>query len=357
MKTGRSKQFSVIDLFSGCGGSAEGFRRKGFEVKAAVDSNPIACESFRSNFPGSYVFSRSIVGLTGKEIMEMGNISDPDTTVILACPPCQGFSAARRVSQRENDGRNQLIFEFVRLVEEIRPVAFVMENVPGMVGPIGKEIFDRAMDRLKKVGYGSIVHDIFQVIDYGVPQKRKRLVVFGTRDSNVHLHLPIKTHGKTDEGLLPYSTVRQTLHDLPKLKAGEKSKQDPLHISSRLSSTNLERMHYTRHDGGDRSTWPDNLVNPCHRGKKVHPDTYTRMWWDHPSPTITGGCTMISKGRFAHPEQDRGISLREAARLQTFPDGFVFKGNFGQIALQIGNAVPVKFAECVAGTLADCLNQ
>lgn len=347
----KRNKYSVIDLFSGCGGSAEGFRRAGFNVKAAVDSNTTASESFRANFPDAYVFSDRIENISGKEIMNKGKISDPDTTVILSCPPCQGFSSARRVSQRMTDDRNKLVYEFVRMVEEIKPIAFVMENVPGMVGPMGKKLFDKAIGRLKKAGYTKIIYDVFQVIEYGVPQKRKRLVVIGTRNNSINLQFPQKTHGEKENGKHQYVTVRQAISDLPKLKAGEKSHKDPLHVSSGLSDMNMERLLNTKPDGGDRSTWPKRLILPCHRDKDVHPDTYCRMWWDRPSPTITGGSMMISKGRFGHPVQNRGISLREAARLQTFPDTYIFKGNNGQIALQIGNAVPVAFAEKIAGSL------
>lgn len=348
-------QYSIIDLFSGCGGSAEGFREANFKISAAVDSNPAACNSFRANFPQASVFSRSIVGLSGKEIKEKGEISEPDKTIILACPPCQGFSLARRVNQRSKDNRNRLIFEFVRLVEEIKPIAFVMENVPGLVGPLGKRIFEKALSRLQTAGYRNIIYDVFQVIDYGIPQTRKRLVVLGTRNDDIELKFPKKTHGKPGNGKLPYVTVKQKISDLPILKAGEKNEIDPLHKSARLSETNLERMSFTKHDGGDRSTWPTRLRLNCHKGKHIHPDTYNRIFWDLPSPTITGGFPFISKGRFGHPEQSRGLSLREAARLQTFPDKFIFWGNFGQIALQIGNAVPVEFAKQIALSLRDSL--
>lgn len=247
-----------------------------------------------------------------------------------------------------------LIGEFVRLLEEIRPFAFVMENVPGLARGIGKNIFTQTLSKIHSLGYYT-VHGIVDAADYGVPQKRKRLVLIGTNASDIRIKFPGPTNAdpSISGSLKPWVTVRDSISDLPKIKAGEKHSKDPLHASASLSETNLKRMNKTPHDGGDRFSWPDDLILECHKKVNGYKDIYGRMWWDRPSPTMTGGCAMISKGRFGHPEQNRSISLREAARLQTFPDKFVFKGNFGDIAKQIGNAVPPVLAQRIADSLLE----
>lgn len=345
----------VIDLFAGCGGSARGFRDAGFEIKVAVDIDKMATETFKTNFPEATVFNSDINYVTGNEILKQAGLRTGSETVVIACPPCQGFSSARRNSQRKTDPRNMLIEEFVRLLEEIRPFAFVMENVPGLARGIGKYIFTQTLTKIHSLGYFT-VHGIVDAADYGVPQKRKRLVLIGTNAPDIRIKFPLSTNQNPENEnntLKPWITVRDTIADLPRIKAGEKNPADQLHASASLSETNLKRMAKTPHNGGSRDSWPDELILECHKRVNGYKDIYGRMRWDTPSPTMTGGCAMISKGRFGHPEQNRSISLREAARLQTFPDGFMFRGNFGEIAKQIGNAVPPRLAQIIAVSLLE----
>lgn len=348
----------VIDLFSGCGGSALGFQQSGFPIKVAVDIDKHASASFKANFPDCEVFSTDISYLSGKELLDAGGFDSGDDVVLIACPPCQGFSSARRNSERLTDPRNKLIYEFLRIVEEVKPLAFVLENVPGLARGIGKPLFVQILQRLNELGYQT-TYDVVNTADYGVPQRRKRLVLMGTNNPNIRLSFPAKTNmdpAKADE-LPGWNTVREAIKDLPPLAAGEKDKKDPMHVSASLADINITRLKHTPHDGGDRMSWPDELILDCHRNTQGHKDVYGRMKWDYPSPTMTGGCGMISKGRFGHPEQDRAISLREAARLQTFPDTFIFLGNFGEIAKQIGNAVPPLLAKRAADALLQSLEE
>lgn len=352
--------YFVIDLFSGSGGSALGFKSAGFTVAAAVEINKLASESFQKNFPETKVFTEDICGIDGKRLLKEAGLSpsDRDKIVILACPPCQGFSTARRTEQRIGDPRNLLIMEFVRLVKEIRPVAFVMENVPGLAKGIGRSVFVEAINQLSAIGYNTTEPKVVEAADYGVPQKRKRLVLMGTRVKKLNLSLPEPTNRKpqSENDKLPlWKTVRETISDLRGIAAGTRDSKDPLHLSAHLSDINLQRISHTPKNGGSRSSWPDNLVLACHKSVNGYTDVYGRMLWDAPSPTITGGCAMLSKGRFGHPEQNRAISLREAARLQSFPDNFIFVGNFGEIAKQIGNAVPPKLAQEIAKSLLKTL--
>ncbi len=349
----------VIDLFSGCGGSALGFKQAGFEIKVALDIDKAASNTFRKNFPETCVLTEDVTTVSGKALLESAGLNNGDDLILLGCPPCQGFSTARRNSQRLTDPRNQLINEFVRLVKEIRPSYFVMENVPGLAKRIGSTLFSNAIKEFSVAGY-EIIYDIFDTADFGIPQRRKRLVLMGTREKNVRLSFPKKTHEDPlrNSGALPrWVTVRDTIANLVHISAGEKSERDPMHSSANLSETNLKRMKSTPPDGGGREFWNEELVLECHKDKNGFKDVYGRMKWDSPSPTITGGCTMISKGRFGHPEQNRAISLREAARLQTFPDSFIFEGNFGQIADQIGNAVPVLLTKRIGDALMESITE
>lgn len=348
----------VIDLFSGCGGSALGFQQADFSIKVAVDIDKGASASFKANFPDCIVFPSDITYLSGRELLKAGGFKNGKEVVLIACPPCQGFSSARRNSQRLTDPRNKLIYEFLRIVEEIKPLAFVLENVPGLATGIGKPLFLLILQKLHELGYQT-VYDVVNAADYGVPQKRKRLVLIGTNNPNIRLAFPPKTNTdpSVSDELPAWITVKDVIKNLPPIKAGEKHSGDPLHASASLAKINLKRIKNTPHDGGDRTSWPEELVLKCHKGKIGHKDVYGRMKWNSPSPTMTGGCGMISKGRFGHPEQDRAISLREAARLQTFPDTFKFMGNFGQIAEQIGNAVPPLLAKRAADALLKSLEE
>jgi len=346
----------VIDLFSGCGGSAYGFQQEGFPIKVAVDIDKNASLSFKNNFPQCNVISEDISYLSGKDLLAASGFSNGDSVVLIACPPCQGFSNARRNSQRLSDPRNKLIYEFLRITEEIMPIAFVMENVPGLATGMGKPIFLQILQKLHDLGYQT-VYNVVNSADYGVPQKRRRLVLIGTKYPNMRLQFPIKTHLDPERypGHKPWRTVKDTISDLLPIVAGGRNTNDNLHVTANLSEKNIERLKKTPHNGGSRSSWPEELVLTCHKKTKGHMDVYGRMSWDQPSPTMTGGCVMISKGRFGHPEQDRAISLREAARLQTFPDNFQFIGNFGEIARQIGNAVPPLLARKTAESILESL--
>lgn len=353
-----TNNYHIIDLFSGTGGSAHGFRSAGFNVAAAVEIDKLASESFHLNFPDTKIFNDDIRNIHGKDLLKSIGVSHSEL-ILLACPPCQGFSTARRRGQQMSDSRNILILEFVRLVKEVRPVAFVMENVPGLAKGIGHKLFKKAMRQLIDIGYHMTEPKILEAADYGVPQKRKRLVVMGTKLKNLTLHLPDPTHHnpvKKDQNLPEWNTVRDAISDLPQISAGEKYIGDSLHISAHLSDINLDRMKHTPLNGGSRNSWPEYLILACHKNVTGYTDVYGRMSWNSPSPTITGGCAMISKGRYGHPEQNRAISLREAAKLQTFPDSFKFTGNFGEIAKQIGNAVPPLLAQKIAESLIKSLN-
>ena len=233
----------------------------------------------------------------------------------------------------------------VVLVEEALPEYVLVENVPGIVRVPGFSTFRRFLKMLNTNDY-KYVCMVLDAKYYGVPQNRRRQVLLASRHRQ-----PPPFEPKYGNQHRPFKTVRQAISHFPAIAAGERHPEAPNHVAASITELNLERLRLTPHDGGDRRSWPDHLRLECHTGNyKGHTDVYGRMRWDKPAPALTGRCISISNGRYGHPEQDRAISLREAAALQSFPDGYVFFGNNTVIARQIGNAVPVRLAEQIRKT-------
>ena len=343
----------AIDLFSGCGGVTAGLKKAGIEVRDAVEINEVAVEAYRNNNKGVPVIQEDIRKVSGDKLRKKANISPNDRFLMVACPPCQGFSAIRHGG--EEDERNQLVFEYIRLIKELNPDFILMENVAGMSRGKGKETFKEAYERISE-SY-KCKYDILNAADYGVPQTRKRLVLHGIRkdiyekwkDKGVEIQLPTPTH--TSPGNmhcnLPVWRNANVILGLPAIKDGERCNQQGIynHVCNKMSDINLKRIEYIRKHGGDRRCLPENLALKCHKDRSGHTDVYGIMDMNKPAPTITGGCMHYSKGRYGHPYEDRALSAREAARLQSFDDSYIFYGTNAQIALQIGNAVPVELAK------------
>ncbi|HFM0999258.1 TPA: DNA cytosine methyltransferase, partial [Escherichia coli] len=234
-----------------------------------------------------------------------------------------------------------LLNETHRFIRELLPEYIMLENVPGMqkIDEEKEGPFQEFIKLLKELEYNYISF-IANAENYGIPQRRKRLVLLASRVGKVTL--PEITHGKNK---IPFKTVRDYIQDFTKLCSGETDPKDPLHRAGTLSPLNLKRIMHTP-EGGDRRNWPEELVNKCHKNYDGHTDTYGRMSWDKPAPTLTTKCNSYSNGRFGHPDptQHRAISIREASRLQTFPLSYVFKGSLNSMAKQIGNAVPCELA-------------
>ena len=341
-------QLVAIEAFAGGGGLAVGLRDAGFRTVAAVELEPHAAATFKANHPDVHVFRQDIREVSGAELLKLAS---GHVDVLAACPPCQGFSSLTSKWQR-NDPRNDLVSEVGRLARELLPEAIMMENVPGLAQK-GKPLLEALVQELQQLGYVTN-HDVLQVANYGVPQRRRRLVLLA--GLGFHIEMPEPTHNRTGaKGLPRWRTLRDAIHGLePPLTFQEAQDRGgpqlfAWHVVRTLSPQNQLRLN-AANPGRTWSDFPEELRVECHRGNyNGFSNVYGRMEWDQPSVTITAGCTTLSKGRFGHPDQDRTISLREAATLQTFPSDYVFETPFFERACEIvGNALPCSFAETIA---------
>lgn len=352
--------FTSIDLFSGGGGLSVGLRTAGFEVLAAVENNSIAADIFRANHTNSIVIERDIRFVTATEILKNHQLIDNKLDLLAGCPPCQGFSSLT-AKYKKDDDRNSLIGEVSRLVEDILPRAIMIENVPGIIKK-GRDYLSKFISDIESLGY-IVNYDVLQVADYGVPQTRHRFVLLA--GLGFEIKIPKPSHSKNGENGLPkWKTVKEALSGLgiPISLSETSSYGGPQkfnwHVTRNLTEINIERLKYIR-PGGPRFDIPDHLRPKCHKGKNVgFSNVYGRMVWDDVSPTITGGCTVLSKGRFGHPSENRTLSVREAARLQTFPDDFIFATDMIDHVCQIiGNALPCDFAYVMSKACYNALNE
>ncbi|PWW04251.1 DNA (cytosine-5)-methyltransferase 1 [Hoeflea marina] len=340
-------KIEVVDLFCGVGGLSAGFRHAGLNVLAGFDIDVSCKYAYERNINAKFV-PTNVAELSGEEVAAL--YSPGATRVLVGCAPCQPFSMyTGRYRQNETaedaDKRWNLLRAFARIIEETKPEIVSMENVTRVAA---HPAFESFVNRLKTAGYKVTYHKV-RAQHYGVPQRRTRLVLFASLFGEVDLVEP--TH------LASPVTVREAIGSLPQINAGEAHPQDRLHQSRNLKETNLRRIRATR-EGGSWKDWDPSLHLDCHRkpGGKSFRAVYGRMKWDEPSPVITTQCLGIGNGRFGHPEQDRAISIREAAVLQSFPVDFEFvapgeRVNQLRLARQIGNAVPVKLGEAVARSI------
>lgn len=372
--------YNAIDIFSGCGGVSCGLTLAGFKIKTAVEIEDKAVSTYSNYPPLSKVKvlhgkeQGDICNLTGKDILRASHLKKEDIYLLAGCPPCQNFSRQNPKNKKKKvKERKKLLYEFLRIIEELEPPFLLMENVPGIKADHNKKIINGFLNRLKKKYH--VVEGILNSADYGVPQIRKRFVLHAVRkdiykelvEVGFEFDLPSPTHSKFGEkGLLPWKTVREAIGDLPAIHAGQ-TYEDPNgqiynHKSANLDQKNIRRIQVIRANGGSRVGLPDDLILACHKKKdkdgnvfEGHKDVYGIMDADKPSPTITGGCLCYSKGRYGHYEQDRAISIREAARLQTFPDDFIFSDSLTTSALQIGNAVPIELVKASGTVLKNAM--
>ncbi|MGI8908107.1 MAG: DNA cytosine methyltransferase [Candidatus Sumerlaeaceae bacterium] len=328
----------AFDFFCGAGGLTRGLLDSGIKVLAGFDKEASCEESYKTNNGDAKFICTDICDITLGKLIKLNPDARNFRNVIFAgCAPCQPFSSHRRAKTFTRDAT--LLLQFGRLVKAARPGWVLIENVPGMAKIKGFSAFRRFLATLASCDY-EVDYGVLDAKQFGVPQTRRRLVLLASRHVPVTLPKP-----KFGPVLRPYRTVRQAITHFPQLPAGGACDEIPNHVASVITQLNLERLAATPIDGGTRAAWPAHLHLKCHSGGYAgHTDVYGRMAWDEPSPTLTGKCNSISNGRYGHPTQHRAISLREAAAIQSFPDGYQFFGSMGEVATQIGNAVPVKLA-------------
>ncbi len=341
----------VYDFFSGCGGASCGFRKAGLNIALGIDNNIDAAETYQHNFPEANFICKDIRNIAAEDLGEF--IDEDSLSLFCGCAPCQPFSQ-QNTYKSDTDERINLLKEFGRFVEFYLPDFIFIENVPGIQNfSIEMSPLTEFCNLLEKLNYQKPVIEVTQASKYGVPQTRKRLVMMASK--NFKLHLPKFTHGPGTNNL-NYSTVGEWIKGLAPLKAGEVDTNDPEHCATKLSELNLKRIKATP-EGGSRLDWPEELWLECHKKHKGHSDVYGRLSFDKPASALTTKCISYSNGRFGHPVQNRAISIREAANLQTFPPSYCFYGTIGSKAKQIGNAVPPLMAEQFGKVFLNCIKQ
>lgn len=335
-----SQEIEAIDLFCGVGGLTHGLEQAGVNVKAGYDLDKKCRYPYEENNDADYI-SQDVKSLEPEKVSS--HFSEGSKTLIAGCAPCQPFSNMSNDSTKK-DSKWALLKDFARIVENIKPDFVTMENVP----PVRNyKVFEEFVSRLENSGYEVNYNQVYAP-KYGIPQTRKRLILIASLDKECKLPDPI--YAKEES----YPTVREKIGDLPEITAGEKHSEDPLHWCAGLSQKNLKRIRQSS-PGGTWEDWDDDLILDCHKkdSGSSYKSVYGRMEWDEPSPTITTQAYAYGSGRFGHPEQDRAISLREAAMLQTFPENYKFidpedeDPNKTEIGRMIGNAVPVKLGRII----------
>ena len=326
----------VVDLFCGIGALSHGLKLAGLKILAGYDTDHKCKYAFETNNDAEFIW-KDVSKIRPHEIVS--HYSGDAPTVLAGCAPCQPFSTYKH--RYKEDPRWDLVGTFAELATQVRPDFVTMENVPTLLRYRNGEVFEAFREKLESVNY-QVFFKIARCEEFGVPQRRRRLVVIASRTGAVPELEPLG-HQMT--------SVRTAIGELPMIDAGQPNLEDPLHIASALSALNQRRIRASR-PGGTWRDWPMELRADCHKrdSGKTYPGVYARMAWDKPSPTMTTQCYGYGNGRFGHPEQNRAISLREAAILQSFPPDYQFlapgeRPAFTQMGRWIGNAVPVKLAQ------------
>lgn len=337
----------AVDLFCGIGGLTRGITNEGIEVIAGIDIESSCKFAYEQNNNALFI-NKDIKEISGKDIEKLYP-EDTDIKILMGCAPCQPFSSYsyRYKNNEKTIQKMDLLDYFGQLVIDVKPDVVSMENVPQLRK---EKVFINFIKTLESEGY-YVFWKIVYAPEYGVPQNRKRLVLLASKLGEIELIEAL--HDENN-----YPTVRDYIEKLPKLKSGETNARDKMHRSVRLNDKNLRRIKQSK-PGGTWKDWDDDLQLVCHKKEsgKSYSSVYGRMEWDKPSPTITTKFFGYGNGRFGHPEQDRAISYREGALLQTFPPTYKFIGkdleqfSYSQLGVQIGNAVPVKLGEAIGKSI------
>lgn len=344
-KTSDSPTIGAVDLFCGIGGLTYGLRSSGIDVVAGFDLDESCKFAYEANNGEGTFICKNVGDVTGAEIK--GLLENFDVKVLVGCAPCQPFSTHRKDKKhRERHKDWGLLAQFGRLAREVMPDYISMENVPELVK---ESIFTDFVATLEELNY-SVTYNVVRAEEYGVPQRRRRLLLLAAKEGAVSLIDPTND----DEHVI---TVRDAIGGLPPVEAGGVCEGDPLQTASVLTEVNMRRIRASKPNGTWRD-WPEELRLDCHKKKSgvTYPSVYGRMAWDETAPTITTQFYCYGTGRFGHPEQDRALTLREGAILQSFPADYTFvkqgeKICRKSIARHIGNAVPPKLGEAVGRSI------
>lgn len=342
----KNQQPTFIDLFAGAGGLSIGFEEAGFKMVAATDWDHWSCETLRANNKEAVIYEGDIVKMDPLTLSQQIGLKSVD--VIIGGPPCQGFSQLGK--RQKDDPRNQLWKEYMRFVAFFNPKVFLIENVPQL---LTSDQYEQIKNTAKTLGY-EIKEKVLAAVDYGVPQKRKRAIIIGSKIGTPNHPQPTHTAPNKSNLLIgnlePWATVKDAIGDLPLIPDGAN-----WHIGRNPTPTSLQRYKCIP-AGGNRFNLPPEITPDCWKRKLTgSTDVFGRLEWNKPSLTIRTEFFKPEKGRYLHPEAHRPITIREAARLQTFPDDYYFAGSNVQVAKQIGNAVPIRLAAAIGKELLNLL--
>lgn len=356
------KMYKVVDLFAGVGGLSYGFsHNSGFKIVAANEIEKDISIAYTMNHPDVKMLNCSICDLTSEKLQEATGGQKID--LVVGGPPCQSYST---LGKRQMDGRASLFLEYKRVLQILQPQAFLFENVSGLLSMDGGKLFPKIQEEFKSIGY-DVKFKLLNAVDYGVPQHRERVILVGFKGKNNYVY-PEPTHGP---GRIPYVTLSDAIGDLPPLKSGGASnlydrvadneflkfvrKNAAREVSEHNAPKNgarLVRIMETLKEGQDKFDLPESI-----RPKSGYPNTYAKLWWDRPSTTITRNFATPSSSRCIHPRDSRAMSVREGARLQSFPDDYKFYGGSGMKKLEIGNAVPPLLSVALAKQMLKALKE
>ena len=338
------KKYRVIDLFAGVGGLSYGFaHNENFEIVMANEYDKDIATAYRMNHPTVNVIQGDIKDITEDQLRAIKGKAGID--IIVGGPPCQSYST---LGKRQMDERAHLFEEYCRILAVVQPKMFIFENVSGLLSMHGGKLVETIKDEFRKLGY-EVKSKILNAADYGVPQYRERVILVGMKGNN-NFEYPEPTHG---EGLIPHLTVSDAFSDMPVLKSGEENtvyatepqndfqkflRENSTSITENVAPTNgahLLKIMQALPDGGSKDDLPPEI-----RPKSGYGNTYAKMWWKRPAPTVTRNFATPSSSRCVHPRDSRAMTTREGARLQSFPDDYKFYGSRAMKNLEIGNAVP-----------------
>ena len=341
----------AVDLFCGIGGLTKGLELSGLTVVAGIDVDATCAFAYEENNNSQFIH-QDVTNITAEDILPLYPANS--IRALVGCAPCQPFSKYSQRYRKDGhvDDKWRLLYSFSRIIQETTPHIVSMENVPELSNEI---VFNDFVNVLLDLGYHVDWHIVY-CPEYGVPQNRKRLVLLASHLGQITLMQPLYNQDN-------YPTVRSAIGNLPPINAGDQDELDPLHQACRLSEINLRRIQNSI-PGGTWRDWDESLQLPCHKKKsgRTYPAVYGRMCWDEPSPTITTQFFGYGNGRFGHPEQDRALSLREGAILQSFPPNYIFidgdhPANKRDLGIHIGNAVPVELGRAIGISILNHLQE